>query len=293
MSTGAASESVSRPPRPAAKWWRRPLAELAGLVVGLVLFSRLHNLAGTDVAAATLNAQALQSAERVLHLDVEVPANQWLSEHPTLMQVSVLFYRLYYLPLACVLLWVLFFRAKVYLTLRRILTVMAPLALLIFWLAPMSPPRFALAGIVDIVAEHDLLAGEASRDMANGMNHFSAMPSMHVAWSALCADVAWLALRGKHPQLALLAWLFPIGTVAVVIATGNHYVLDVVGSAVLLGISIAGAAAWARYRRTRLVVSRERKPRSVELSSLPPVHGPAETTRRPSRYYVTRSSGDR
>ncbi len=34
--------------------------------------------------------------------------------------------------------------------------------------------------------------------------------------------------------LALLAWLFPIIMVAVVIASGTHYVLDVAGSAVLL-----------------------------------------------------------
>ncbi|MGH3760760.1 MAG: phosphatase PAP2 family protein [Actinophytocola sp.] len=225
------------------------MAELAGLVVGLVLYSWLHNLAGTDVASATTNAQALQSVERSLNLDIEVAANQWLAENPVLMQSAVLYYRLYYLPLAAVLLWVLFFRVEVFPAVCRTLVVMAPLALLIFWLLPMSPPRFALPGIVDIVAEHDLFGGGGSRDLTNGQNHFSAMPSMHVGWSGLCAYAAWLAARGTHPRLALLAWLFPVGMVAVVITTGNHYVLDVAGTVLLLTISIAAAAAWDRWRR--------------------------------------------
>lgn len=246
--------------RPAGRGWRRLAAELAGLVVGLVLFSWLHNLAGTDVAAATANAQALQSVERALNLDIEMAANHWLAQHPVLMQAAVLYYRLYYLPLAGVLLWVLFSRAGMYPTLRRTLMVMAPLVLLTFWLVPMSPPRFALPGIIDIVAEHDPVAGGASRDLTNGQNHFSAMPSLHVGWSALCAYAAWLALRGRHRRLELLVWLFPIVMVAVVITTGNHYILDVAGSLVLLTISIAAAGAWDRCRRAQHVRSQTQPP---------------------------------
>ena len=135
------------------------------------------------------------------------------------MQAAVLYYRLYYLPLAGVLLWVLLRHPEVYPTVRRALTVMASLTLLVFWLVPMSPPRFALTGIVDIAADHDLIGGGGSRDLTNGQNHFSAMPSLRVGWSALCAYAAWLALRHNHPRLALLAWLFPFVMIADVITT--------------------------------------------------------------------------
>lgn len=233
----------------AGRGWRRPVNELAGLIVSLVLFSWLHNLAGTDAVAATAHARVLQSWERSLNLDVELSANRGLAEHPVLIQSAVLYYRLYYLPLFGVLLWLLFSRIEVYSTVRRTLLVMAALALLVFWLVPMSPPRFALAGIVDVVAQHDLFASVGSRDLANGQNHFSAMPSLHVGWSALGAYAAWSALRGAHPRLAPLSWLFPVVMVGVVLTTGNHYVLDVVGSAILLTISIAAATGWDRYRR--------------------------------------------
>lgn len=72
----------------------------------------------------------------------------------------------------------------------------------------------------------------------NGQTHFSAMPSMHVALAAWCAYAVWSALRERHPRAAWLAWLFPELMTAVVFTTGNHYVLDVVGSTVLLGVAV-------------------------------------------------------
>lgn len=67
------------------------------------------------------------------------------------------------------------------------------------------------------------------------------MPSLHVGWSAWCAYAVWSALRGAHPRLALLAWVFPLVMAVDVLTTGNHYVLDIVGSAALLALSIVVA----------------------------------------------------
>ncbi len=155
--------------------------EVAGVLVGSTLFSWLHNLAGTDVRSATMNAYRLQSVERSLHLDIEIWANHWLVQHPVLIQPAVAYYRLYYLPLASHCSGCFSDTARcTQLAVRRTLIVMAPLALLVFWLLPMSPPRFALGGIVDIVAQHDLGSGAGSRDLTNRQNHFSAMPRLHV-----------------------------------------------------------------------------------------------------------------
>src|SRR5436190_17399242 len=127
------------------------------------------------------NAAALQSTERILHLDVERAVNGWLTGHPALIQLAVYNYRLYYGVLVGVLLWAYVRHAEVYRVVRRTLLAMMALALPIFWLLPMSPPRFALPGIVDIIAEHDIIGGHAARETGTGQNHHSAMPSMHVA----------------------------------------------------------------------------------------------------------------
>ncbi|GAA2654302.1 hypothetical protein GCM10010412_022950 [Nonomuraea recticatena] len=220
----------------------------------IFLFSRLHAAAGKDVAAATANALTLQSIERAVHLDIALGANQWLTEHPALIQPAVYYYRLYYLAIIGVLVWVFVRHADVYVKVRRTLVAMTVLVLPVFWALPMSPPRFALPGVVDIIAAHDILGGHVSREIENGRNLYSAMPSMHVGWSLWCAYAVWCALRGSHPRWALLPWIFPLGMAAVVLVTGNHYVLDIAGSIVLLVASIAVVSAWghlAERRRAR------------------------------------------
>jgi membrane-associated phospholipid phosphatase len=129
---------------------------------------------------------------------------------------------------------------------------MIALVLPVFWALPMSPPRFALPGVVDIVAEYDILGSHASRGIGNGQNLYSAMPSLHVGWSAWCAYAVWSALRASHPRLALLSWVFPLVMAADVLVTGNHYVLDIVGSGVLLVLSIAAVSVWGRLAECRV-----------------------------------------
>jgi hypothetical protein len=230
------------PRRRAAGAWR-VIGELALLVAVMAVFTWVHSLVATDQVVATENAHALEAVERDLGLAVELPANRWLAASPLLMQAAAVVYRLYYVPLVAVLLWVLLRRADVYPRVRTTLIVMAALALVTYWLVPMSPPRFALAGVVDVVAQHDPLGAAASR-ASDRPGNLTAMPSMHVGWSALCAYAAWLALRGAHPRAALLVWLFPLLMVAVVLTTGNHYVLDVVGSALVLLLAVGAAAAF-------------------------------------------------
>jgi len=224
---------------------RRALTEVA--LVGLVLltFTRLHAVVGTDEAVATRNADALQSMEAWLHLDIELRANRWLVGHPALVTPSVILYRGYYVVLLGVLVWVFLRHQEVYRQVRSTLVVMAALALLVYWALPVSPPRFAQAGISDVIAQHDLFGAHAVHEAGS----FSAMPSLHVGWSALAAYAAWRSPSPAHGRAALLVWLFPIAMTLVVLGTGNHYVLDVVGSAVLLLGSIAAARLWGHLAR--------------------------------------------
>jgi len=224
-----------------------PLVEVAVLLLVILAFTRLHSAAGTDAAArAAANAAALQAVERALGLDITLAVNRWLVEHPALVKPAVYYYRLYYLVIVGVLVWVFVRHPGDYVRVRRVLVVMTLLALPVFWALPMSPPRFAVPGVVDIVTEHDILGGEASHVIATGRNLYSAMPSMHTAWSLWCGYAAWYALRARHSRLAVLPWLFPLGMAAVVLATGNHYVLDIAGSVTLLLAAVGAVSAWER-----------------------------------------------
>jgi hypothetical protein len=223
----------------------RPVAELVLLLLWFVLFTRLDAVVGKDLAAATANALTLQSAEHAVHIDIERSANAWLAGNPVLAHLAVYLYRLYYAVVAGVLLWVFIRHADVYREVRRTMVAMMVLVLPVYWAVPMSPPRSALPGAVDIVARHDIL-DQASRHSWTSPSHYTAMPSLHVGWSLWCAYAVWTALRGTRPRLALLSWSFPLLMTADVLTTGNHYVLDVAGSVTLLAASILAASGWGR-----------------------------------------------
>jgi hypothetical protein len=228
------------------------LAELLILGVALVVFARVHASVGLDVSVATANARHLQSLERALHVDVEATANQWLASRSGLALAASYFYRLYYAVFVGVLTWAWLRHPDTYVKARRTLPAIAVIALLVYWAVPMSPPRFSLPGIVDIVIEHDVLGGR--REQAGGAGSYSAMPSMHVGWSAWCAYTVWAALHSTRPYVAWTAWLFPALMALVVIGTSNHYVLDVVGGALLLNVCVLGTSLpvrWGCLRRSQ------------------------------------------
>lgn len=223
------------------------LVELALLLLWFLLFARLDAAVGKDFAAADAHALALQSLEHVAQLDIERSTNDWLAGRPVLGHLAVYVYRLYYVVVAGVLLWVLVRHAAVYRQVRRTMVAMTALVLPVYWAVPMSPPRFALPGAVDIVARYDFLDVESWTKPT----HYTAMPSMHVGWSLWCAYAVWTALRDSHPRLAWSAWAFPLLMAAVVLATGNHYVLDIAGSVALLTVSVIVATLWGRLRGSR------------------------------------------
>jgi membrane-associated phospholipid phosphatase len=73
------------------------------------------------------------------------------------------------------------------------------------------------------------------------------MPSLHVGWAVWCG--AAIALYARHRWVQVLGIAYPIVTTVVVMATGNHYLLDAVAGAVVIA-----AGGWlsgfvpARYR---------------------------------------------
>jgi uncharacterized membrane protein YgaE (UPF0421/DUF939 family) len=74
------------------------------------------------------------------------------------------------------------------------------------------------------------------------------MPSVHVAWAAAVALIIIVVARTKWRWLALA---YPLATTWVVIATGNHFILDAVVAVVLLGGAVAITLAFPSQRPQR------------------------------------------
>ncbi len=212
----------------------RVLVEVVGLLLWFLLFTLLESAAGRDAGAATAHALTLQSAERAAHLDVELTANHWLAGHPVLGHLAVYLYRLYYVVVAVVLVGVFVRHAEVYRRVRRTMVAMTALVLPVYWAVPMSPPRFARRGVVDIVARYDFV-GHASGEAGAGPHHYTAMPSLHVGWALWCAATIYATTTARWRGIV---WLYPVMTTLVVLGTGNHYLFDAVGGIVVLAVGM-------------------------------------------------------
>ena len=86
------------------------------------------------------------------------------------------------------------------------------------------------------------------------------MPSLHIAWALWCTVAVWQLTR--RPLLRALGVVYPCLTAFAVLATGNHYLLDVLAGAALTAVSFACVSwaprAFARARSTAAVRGRER-----------------------------------
>jgi hypothetical protein len=119
------------------------------------------------------------------------------------------------------------------------------LALPVFWLFPVAPPRLADLGIADTITQQTGLALD-SKLTTSFYNPLAAVPSLHCGL-ALAVSLALAGSARRHWTRALaLAWAPTI--FLAVVATGNHFVFDIAaGIAItLLGF---GAARLAAARR--------------------------------------------
>jgi membrane-associated phospholipid phosphatase len=221
------------PQRERPRWY----VEAPLLIVGYVLFGLARAAVDRGERTATRDAELVQRLERALHLAIEPPLNHAMLAHPVAMYATGYFYRLCVLAVPLVLIWLYVRQPAGYRRLRTVLVVMTLLDLLFVWLFPAAPPRLALPGIVDYMATYDILGGASLRQPSSSVNIHGAMPSMHIAWTTWCAYAVWAGQR-ERTRWAWLAWLLPLLTAFVVLATGHHYVLDILAGMTLVAVVV-------------------------------------------------------
>jgi hypothetical protein len=215
------------------------LGEIAVVVVLVSVYDRIRDIASTRADLAFADAARVLRVESWVHLDVEHRLNQWLGAHWHAEWAASVYYQLMHLTVTLgVLVWLYVARPGHYRSARTALVNISALGLVVFWLMPVAPPRllvgFVDSGAVTGVAEH---TAHVSPDL------YAAMPSLHVAWATWVLLQVWSSVRS--PLVRRLAAAHCAVTVVVVVATGNHFLLDVVAGAAttLLATRLAGGPA--------------------------------------------------
>jgi PAP2 superfamily len=220
-------------PRTRTRWWAEAL-----VVVWLCwLYDAITNFAPLRLQLAIGHARGLLHLEQSLHLDPELTLDRWLSGHRTLgLLLSDYYDNAHFLVTLGLLGWLWWRRADLYRPLRNALVVVNVLAFAVFWLYPVAPPRM-LKGFTDVVASTHAFGSWHTGALASQANQLAAMPSLHMAWALWCALALWQL--SKHASVRALAVAYPCATALAVLATGNHFVLDLAGGLVAIAIAIA------------------------------------------------------
>lgn len=231
----------------------------AGLALWCVYLFVAHGL-HPDVGSAHARGRALLQAERWMHLDVELVSDKWLAVHQVLGWLAAWEYATtYIITTMIVLAWSWWRRPRDYPWARNTLVWSTGLAIACFALWPTTPPRLLPgSGFIDVVAMHHPILSWGGGTVANSADQYAAMPSLHIGWAVW---VSVVTLRARASRLGYgLALLHLAVTALVVVATANHYVLDVVAGGAVVALAIAIEAmrvrAVERLRRGRAVAAK-------------------------------------
>jgi hypothetical protein len=213
------AEAVTRP-----RWWPEVL-----VIVWLCwVYDAIANLAPLRRHQAYAHARSLLHLEGSLHLDPEAALNHWLAAHHTLaVWVSNYYDNAHFVVTLGVVGWLWWRHPNRYRPLRTSLVLINVIGLAVFWRDPTAPPRLVDPHrYVDVVAATHAFGSWHSGTLATAANQLAAMPSLHLAWAVWSSLAVWRVFRGH--RWAWLVWIYPAVTALAVMATGNHYLLDIV-----------------------------------------------------------------
>jgi membrane-associated phospholipid phosphatase len=194
------------------------------------------------------NGRHLIDVQRALHTLVEpdlqrviLHGGDWLVQ-----SVNWTYWFSQFAVLSCALLWIYFRRNDAFVPVRNWILATNVIALVGYVLMPTAPPRmFPEEGFVDTLLVSSGLNHESGL-VQLAANPYAAMPSVHAA-DALIIGFA-MATLVRSPLAKVLWTLWPTWVWFSVMATGNHFWLDIAG-----GVGVAAIAAamltWLESRR--------------------------------------------
>jgi hypothetical protein len=228
--------------------WRDFFFQLSLWVGFGFVYQLARGAADRSAAEAFANGRLVIEAQRGLNALVELDIQRSVLHAGTVAVEAVNWtYWLSQFPvLGLALLWIYLFRNDSFKTVRNWVITTNLLALVGYVLMPTAPPRmFPHEGFVDT------LATSASVNHGNGLiqlasNPYAAMPSVHAADALIIGFVMATLVKSRW---AAVAWTFwPTWVWFSVMATGNHFWLDIAGG---IAVAVIGGAivAWAQEGR--------------------------------------------
>ncbi len=219
----------------------RGLVEVA-TIIGLYGFYEVVRGQGhATLGVAREHTDGIVALERHLHLFGERTvqrAAHWVPALPTLLGIAYI--ALHFLGTAAFLIWLHRTHPERFSVVRNTLIAATGVALSIYLLYPVAPPRLAGLGFVDTVT-HNAKVNLSSDLLGSLYNPFAAVPSLHFGYALLVGVTVGVLAKGRVARA--IGWSYPVVMLLVIVATGNHFFFDAAGGALAIGIGYV-AASW-------------------------------------------------
>jgi hypothetical protein len=224
-------------------WW----AELLFVLCFYVVYSTIRNLNEGSPDVARANAYELMHWQEALGINCEAAIHRWALGYEPLIIVANYFYgSLHFVVTVGALVFLYRCDREDYPLLRNTIAIATGIALVGFAFWPLMPPRLLPAsfGFVDTLDVYPTFWSFKRGAVNEISNQYAAMPSVHCIWALWCACVLAPRLERRGPKL--LAILYPVGTVASIVLTANHFFLDAVAGFAVLALAALSARLLTR-----------------------------------------------
>jgi PAP2 superfamily len=241
-----------------------------GPLVFLYIFYTLVRWAFADRATSVgdHNAKLVLDFQRWLRIDQELWIQTRMLPQDWLVAVANDYYVFAFFPVLIFAVIVGALRAPAAVEIgRQVFAISLSIALVSFALFPLTPPRLLGPeyGFVDtlMLKGPHYYGNESGASIFNlygsipsMVNEHAAMPSMHVGWSAIAAAILFAA-TGRRRIVAALGIIHVSLMELVVVATGNHYIVDgLIGLLVVVfayaGVRMLRRVSWQRVESREL-----------------------------------------
>jgi hypothetical protein len=227
-----------------------PAREAALVAFAILVYFGVRNATVGSEAAARDNATALFDLERTLGIAWEGAIQGIVAESDVLVALTNWVYIWGHWPVILGTAVALYLTRRAhYRVLRNAMFVSGAIGFLFFALMPVAPPRLLELGLVDTVTERS--QSYRALQPPGLTNQYAAFPSLHVGWNVLVGIVLFTATTVL--AVRVLAVLTPLAMAFAVVATANHFVLDVVGGLALVLVGLLSALLIEQRRTTATI----------------------------------------
>jgi membrane-associated phospholipid phosphatase len=227
--------------RLAGRGWR---TELLLFLAAYVVYNVARWIFVGDLGVAKDHARWIFGLEQDAGVAIEGSVQQALDSSAVSFALSNLYLAAQLVVVPATLVWLYRRSPHLYRQLRNTVVATWLLAVPVFALFPVAPPRLADLGIADTVSQQATV--QLTGRSTIFYNQLAAVPSLHVGFAVAVGVAAAYALRPRWAKALALLW-GPIVSLSVV-ATGNHYVFDIAAGLVVTAVGFAaGRLAMRRF----------------------------------------------